>query len=53
MRIESNRSWHHLRGDHDEDCYFDHDHEASYSGTDEGLVQLYEHWNRRFKNRLI
>lgn len=47
MRIESNRDWHKLKGEHGEDCYFDEDHEAAYLATEDGLLELKAHWNKR------
>lgn len=47
MRVESNRDWHKLKGDHEQDCFFEYDREDSYPATKEGLEELFGHWNKR------
>jgi hypothetical protein len=48
MRIESNRDWHRLKGDHDEMCLFDADSEiGTMPATEEDRLTMVEYWNRR------
>ena len=48
MRLESNRDWHRIFGDHDESCPFDGQDETLMSpATDDQLALLYRDWNRR------
>jgi hypothetical protein len=48
MRIESNRDWHRLKGDHDEMCLFDADSEiGTMPATEEDRSTMVEYWNRR------
>jgi hypothetical protein len=48
MRIESNRDWHRLHGNHSEQCMFDADNEcAMVPATDEQLQLLIREWNTR------
>lgn len=46
-RIESNRDWHKLRGDHDDDCVFVEPVTLQVPATDEQLAALVADWNRR------
>jgi hypothetical protein len=48
MRIESNRDWHKLYGEHKHTCFFWSDGEdATYPATDDGLEELTFTWNTR------
>lgn len=48
MRIESNRDWHRLKGDHSEECIFDADSEiGTMPATEEDRLTMAEYWNRR------
>jgi hypothetical protein len=48
MRIESNRDWHRLKGDHGDECIFDADTEiGTMPATDEDRLTMVEYWNRR------
>jgi hypothetical protein len=47
-RIESNRDWHRLYADHDDDCVFDgEDHALMYPAQPGYLKEIAEVWNRR------
>ncbi|MCK5643880.1 MAG: hypothetical protein KAJ19_23995 [Gammaproteobacteria bacterium] len=48
MYIESNRDWHRLKGDHDDECVFEIKEEAmTVSATKENLAWMIAVWNRR------
>lgn len=48
IRIESNRDWHRLFGDHDEECLYEPDEEVlMYPATVEGKATMLQAWNRR------
>lgn len=45
-RIESNRDWHRLVADHDDDCIIK-DYEITYSASEGQREYMIEDWNRR------
>lgn len=48
IRLESNRDWHRLQGDHSDNCPFEGGDETLMSpATDEQLELLYRDWNTR------
>ena len=47
MRIDSNRDWHKLVGDHDPDCVFEEDPVLTVPAQPEQRAWLVEIWNRR------
>lgn len=48
MYIESNRDWHRLKGDHDNNCVFEIEEEVMMvPGNEEGLAWMIATWNRR------
>lgn len=48
MRIESNRDWHRLWGDHYEDCFFPStDENCMVPAADESKKWMIDTWNRR------
>jgi hypothetical protein len=48
MRIFSNRDWHHLQGDHEDDCPFDGDEDTMcVPATIESHAWMIAAWNRR------
>ena len=47
-RIQSNRDWHRLYADHDDECVFEaDDHALMYPAQPGYLIQIAEDWNRR------
>jgi hypothetical protein len=48
MRVESNRDWHRLKGDHDDECIWDTDEDVlMVSALEENLAWMVAAWNRR------
>ena len=47
MRIESNRDWHRLMGDHDDECVFIDPETMTVPATDEQRAIMVNDWNRR------
>lgn len=47
MRIESNRDWHTLHGNHTEECFFSDDEMLTAPATPEGLKEIYSCWQTR------
>jgi FtsZ-binding cell division protein ZapB len=47
MRIESNRDWHRLVGDHTEECVFIEPETMMVPATDEQLSLIFRDWNTR------
>ena len=47
MRIQSNRDWHRLVGEHDEKCVFTDSETMMVPATNEQLALVIEDWNRR------
>jgi hypothetical protein len=47
MEIDSNRDWHHLRGDHDPECVFAGEPVLTVPATPENIEWLARTWNRR------
>jgi hypothetical protein len=46
-RIESNRDWHKLKGDHDDDCVFFAEEMMVVPATEDQLQAMIKDWNRR------
>lgn len=47
MSVRSNRDWHRLVGDHDEQCVFVEEETMMVPATDEQLAVVVADWNRR------
>lgn len=48
IRLESNRDWHRLQGDHEDGCPFvGLDETLMVAATDDQLALLFRDWNRR------
>lgn len=54
MGIKSSRDWHHLHGDHTDECIFDEeDPAATVPATPDQLEALVRDWNTRATNATI